>query len=695
MSRVHRRASEASLLVGALVAAGLWAGCDSEFPAPLSNQGPNTRISAGPPEATDTSYEVNLFWFGWDDDGFVDHYEIAFDDTSTWVSPIFGNDSLFVLAAAETCCVEGLPDYVPPLPDSVYQQYHTFYVRSVDNAGVPDDTPAFRSFNAKTIAPYTEIVEPSPSELGYWGTQVQVHWVGKDDDGLVVSYRYALTTTEDYVRDTGDTTGAAGPIIAWMDTITYFPNFSGGYFTDSLVWHDTVEDSAAFPGVTTTVPPNKILFAVRAIDNAGATERILSRETNTRFFTVTTALDGPRITLTSNVLGTWDTTNPPDVRDVFAGQGIHFRWHAVPGISGAPVAGYSHAVDDTSLWSPWSLLDTEFPEQPVGGPEEFWFPDEGPHTFFVRAIDAGGFLTVLAAKLRVFAGPQFCPANERYILVVLDTDTAALAADSIWPVQGLFRPIERGLAQYWFEGYNFQVHETDAGRDKPTLSLLDCASSLFWFVSTDNRAGRCVFKQYHDAPPNPLPSYVASGGNLFVCGLSPVNATRYIDNTCTGQTLFLNNEPVNFQSTLSDSCVADHWMATQFGIDSINTSISNTNADTQAQNRLRLCKSQLTAGPNPYPDLPFDPLTWPNGPVYRGFGYYDRGIQVLDLGASSAEVIYTANDSNDAIGIRRLTSPGVNGNLVYLGFHPYFVERPAFRQLIRAVLTDFGEFPNP
>jgi hypothetical protein len=103
----------------------------------------------------------------------------------------------------------------------------------------------------------------------------------------------------------------------------------------------------------------------------------------------------------------------------------------------------------------------------------------------------------------------------------------------------------------------------------------------------------------------------------------------------------------------------------------------------------------VTSGPNPYPDLPFDALTWPNGPVYRGFGYYDRGIHLRDLGASSAEVIYTANDSNDAIGIRRLTTPGVNGNLVYLGFHPYFVERPAFRQLIRAVLTDFGEFPNP
>ena len=35
------------------------------------------------------------------------------------------------------------------------------------------------------------------------------------------------------------------------------------------------------------------------------------------------------------------------------------------------------------------------------------------------------------------------------------------------------------------------------------------------------------------------------------------------------------------------------------------------------------------------------------------------------------------------------------GNLVYLGFHPYFVFRPQFRSLVQAVLTDFGEFPIP
>ena len=52
-------------------------------------------------------------------------------------------------------------------------------------------------------------------------------------------------------------------------------------------------------------------------------------------------------------------------------------------------------------------------------------------------------------------------------------------------------------------------------------------------------------------------------------------------------------------------------------------------------------------------------------------------------------------DLLEAIGVRRLTAPGINGNLVFLGFHPYFIERPLFRQLIQAIMTDFGEEPEP
>jgi hypothetical protein len=131
-----------------------------------------------------------------------------------------------------------------------------------------------------------------------------------------------------------------------------------------------------------------------------------------------------------------------------------------------------------------------------------------------------------------------------------------------------------------------------------------------------------------------------------------------------------------------------HWAATTLGIDRISESIGNTDFSA-LEFRMSRAKSKVSG----YPDLNFDPLTWPQGPIRRGFGFYDRGITPIP--GSGTEVIYTFNDSNLPVGVRRLTAPGVNGNTVLLALHPYFVERPAFRSLVRAVLTDFGEVMIP
>lgn len=687
------RALRFPLLAAALMAASLWAGCDSEPGVGVPNQPPNTRLSAGPPELSDWSFEVNLFWFGWDDDGFVDHYEVAWETPDDWQGPIFGNDSLFVVAAQETCCVDPLPEFGSPLPDSVYSQMHTVYLRAVDNDGNADETPAFRTFNAKTIAPYTEIVPPSPADLLNWSSRVIVNWEGHDDDGVVVGYKYALTTLDDYLRDTGQSAvGDLSRVIAWLDTITYFPDFSGHYFTDSLVWHFTTDDSILFPNVTATIPPNKIVFGVRAVDNAGAEEKILQPVINTRVFGITNIADGPNLRLNSNILGTW-SSGQTEVRDVFAGQGLRFEWRASPGPSGAPVAGFSHAVDDTAQWSPFSLADTEYPVQPTDGSEELWFPERGAHTFFVRAIDAAGFIKVLAAKLQVYEGPRLHEPQERYILVVLDTNPETLQTNALWPLN--FETVENDLITYWFEGYDVHRVETH-GSEKVRLQDLDFASSVFWFHSTftDRFGGDAsMLEAYHKLPPNPLPSYVASGGNFFLCGLCPSNATRYSQNKETGDVTYMGGSSleVNFQTTLTDTTLLPHWMASQFGISRIAEAVK-ASLPPGSPLRLRVARSQVTGGSNPYPDLFFDPLTYPQGPIQRGFIYYDRGIVPID--STRTEPIYRLNDSSDIVAVRRLTSPGVNGNLVYVGFHPYFIERSVFRDFLRAVLTDFGEFPE-
>ena len=135
--------------------------------------------------------------------------------------------------------------------------------------------------------------------------------------------------------------------------------------------------------------------------------------------------------------------------------------------------------------------------------------------------------------------------------------------------------------------------------------------------------------------------------------------------------------------------IVDHWAATRLGVARVERTFGNTNTYPLAPDRLRLARSRI-GGANPYPDLPFDPLTWPRGPERRGFGYYDRDLTPMP----GAEAIFDFNDTNLPIAIRRLTSPGVNGNTMYLGFHPYFVGRPEFRTFLEAVLEDFGETPS-
>jgi hypothetical protein len=169
---------------------------------------------------------------------------------------------------------------------------------------------------------------------------------------------------------------------------------------------------------------------------------------------------------------------------------------------------------------------------------------------------------------------------------------------------------------------------------------------------------------------------------LLLCGIQPVNALRYFEDFEQGPQLVLEF-PIDFCSTLGNPSVDPHWAATDLGVCSIEESIYQA----EDQPVLSLAKSQITASSNPYPDLPFDPNSIPNGKIQGGFRYFDTGIEPT----GDAEVIYTDANSGDAVGIRKLVAPGVNGNTIFLGFHPYFIEKNAFRKFLRAALRDFGE----
>ena len=686
--------------VAILLVAWLGASCDSEVGIPIPNAAPDTRISAGPPEASDTGFNVNLFWFGWDDDGYVDHYEIAWEDTSNWYGPIFGNDSLFVVQAAANIDRDSdaaLPDWALPLPDSVYEQWHTFFVRAVDEDDTPDRTPALRSFNAKTIAPYT-VISFGPRGGQWWSPDVEFEWQGLDDDGVVVSYLYMLTTRDEYFWDTGDdpTTLTLQELIPWLDTLTFRPLQTGGYSSER-VWKPTEEDSVVFlalPPTDTQLGTNYI-FTVRAIDNAGAMERRLQAVMNAREFNVSNALSGPRIRLSSNIAGTWLTGDPEQERGLFAGQGLRFQWYATPGPAGYPIAGYRYAVEDTAQWSQYSLNATEWPPPTEDDPEPPWNPGAGSHTFFVQAVDIGGFSTVLAARLEVFPGPRDSDPEDRYVLVVLDADPSTLVEDGIFP--GDSQRIERATWDFFLgprpgePGFSYRVFETGGAR-APGVALMNDASTTILVHSSDVSTGadNTILRAYHLDPAvaNVLPSYVDAGGNLLICGINPCEAMRFYEDAQTGQPL-QEPYPVEYYRTVTDTTVRPHWAFTGMGIRRIEGRVLNTSIQ-NIDRRMSVVTSENAAGTNPYPDLHFDPMSWPNGPRQRGFGFYDYNVEPQS-GVST--VIYSVNDTGIPVGIRKYVGPGVNGNVIYLAFHPYFVAKLEFRRFVRAALEDFGEVP--
>jgi hypothetical protein len=685
------------LAILAMMMGAVWSGCDTEPQALFPNVEPNTRISAAPPERADASYSVHIYWFGWDEDGFVSHYEIAWETTDQWLGPIFATDSLFTVAASDTCCVPPLPEHGATPPDSIYEQFHTFYVRAVDNKGVPDPDPAHRSFNAKTIAPYTEI-DFGPVTPQEWSPNIKLKWLGKDDDGEVEQYRYAVSSVKEFIWDRGQD-GKFIDYIAWIDTLSYRPLGPQPGDRGPSPWLTTMVDSVEFLIPEETTEDKHVIFAVRAIDNAGAEERRLDRcdvhsngddqrdvgEGNVSVFKVKNAAAGPRISLTSNVAGSKRSGEAADVREVFAGDGIRFTWSAQPGENGVAVAGYSRAIDDTSQWTPFSPNDTEYPPS-IDGVEQFWFPSIRDHAFFVRAIDFAGFIRVLVMNLEIFGGPTFCEADDRYVVVVLDTDADQYIETQVLPTS--YEESERGLIDYLFDGYDYILYQTQ-GEEKPDLSLLNCASSVFWFTTSDIVSGDASsLFSYHVDPPNALSSYVSARGNLFLCGMQLTNNTKYFDDP-ESPIPVTQTYPVIFSNTLDDTTWVPHWCAAVLKIDRVAESVPSTYGASGelATKRLRKAVSQVQG----FPDLDFDPLTWPNGPVERGCGLYDRGMVPL----AGAQVLYRANDdAGPPIAIRKHVGGGVNGNVVVLGFHPYFFQRPQARELIRAVLDDFGEVPT-
>ena len=239
-----------SLLLIILVA---YIGCTKK-PASenFGNQPPETYIVNVPPKDTLIYHARIIYWYGTDVDGKVIRYDWAIDDTA-YSANILGSGwhSLYV---DSTLATQDTIAFAAPIPDSIFT--HTFYVRAVDNNGLPDPTPDHRVFRTNNIPPNTRFVTvPQDSSQRFiladttniW-TGINVEWTAIDSDGV-------FPCQFEYCWD--DTTQNFDPVThkGWSEPIN--------------------EESYYFTGANSPYEEGYHTLYIRAIDDAGARDQSL------------------------------------------------------------------------------------------------------------------------------------------------------------------------------------------------------------------------------------------------------------------------------------------------------------------------------------------------------------------------------------------------------------------------------------
>jgi hypothetical protein len=188
-----------------------------------TNLTPDTRVTSSPPPMSDgqpgpTNYRVHLYWDGTDPDGFVVAYHYAWDDT---VPPYGAVDSPWQLTTVTDSLFRALID-------GGHSQRHTFYVRSVDNEGKLDPTPARVRFEAQTelpefyylyrvggpMDPDQGIPDPSVKDTVLMGLPVTFVWSAWDPDGQGEPVQYSYTLDSTPFSPYGDSTRVTIPHMA-------------------------------------------------------------------------------------------------------------------------------------------------------------------------------------------------------------------------------------------------------------------------------------------------------------------------------------------------------------------------------------------------------------------------------------------------------------------------------------------------
>ncbi|MDI6809685.1 MAG: hypothetical protein QME66_11995 [Candidatus Eisenbacteria bacterium] len=191
------------LFLGIVILSFYLGSCRKQRPLFERNEPPDTFIVTATEDSSQIYYRANLHWAGVDPDGQVVGFYVAFTDTG---NPPQYYDWRWTASTETTVTLQAnLPQVMG----------HTLYVKSVDNSGTEDPTPArydffsrdatfprVRNISAYAVvrgqtypirSPYSRTAAPRDTiPFGTSADSIHFSWNGFDDDpgGYVTGYRY-------------------------------------------------------------------------------------------------------------------------------------------------------------------------------------------------------------------------------------------------------------------------------------------------------------------------------------------------------------------------------------------------------------------------------------------------------------------------------------------------------------------------
>jgi hypothetical protein len=528
------------LLVASLLGVVALAGCgDALTGQVVPDASPDTEVTATPPVLSETGYTVSFFWTGFDPDGRVAGFQwrisdngedgiVDVADTLTQNLPwnfTESTDSTFVVTADivgfDKDVAEGISE-----KSTRFWQTHTFFVRSKDEQGNVDPTPANVSFTATTLAP-TVVINlpgiPQPNSCTQAPPAIAFGWVGTDPDNPEKDPKEVRYLRKKFGN-------ADDPCLLRFQ-----------FEQDSLITNDDPDwsewiryDADLDSGILVRYPPlpasdlgTSYIFAVQARDLAGAVTPLFEWGRNVRHVRVSDT-KSPLLTVSERFLGTdlFQRTSSAKRFTIASQQEVEFEWFADASNYANLIEGYRYG---------FNLLDPDDPDDPGwvvpwgngpnwrrASPRTF---AQGSPNFIVQARDSSN---QLSRGTYLFQVVQVARRSEQRRLLLVDDVTkspvpSSESLDRVWDIA--WRQLIQGVGVAGFQSADVvdAIDETQ----RLTFSLVNDYRGVIWFIGPGPSYFKTQLAPLNRQTPqfNWLEVYQSFVGNVLFVGSGAMFAT--------------------------------------------------------------------------------------------------------------------------------------------------------------------------